>query len=86
MRRTRIITAAAIMFCAWALSACAPSISASDLMRPNFGRNPNPTVLLDPPFVINGQSGFSVSQSPCLPANYRCSPQAQVQWAENAFH
>jgi hypothetical protein len=68
------------------LSACATTISESDLLRPNFGRNVNPTVLLDPPYVTNGQSGFAVTQAPCLPSSYRCTPQAQIQWAENAFH
>ncbi|HEY2679394.1 MAG TPA: hypothetical protein VGI65_20670 [Steroidobacteraceae bacterium] len=86
MRRTKALTAVVIAGCMGLLSACATTISEADLMRPNYGLNPHPIVLLDPPYVTSGQSGFSVTQAPCLPSSYRCTPQAQIQWAENAFH
>ncbi len=68
-----------------ALSACAPSVSISDLSKPSFGLNSNPGVLLDPPYVQGNQQILLNPQTPCLISNYRCSPQAQLQSAEGVL-
>lgn len=62
------------------LSACAPSVTVSDLYRPGFGINPVPTVNLD---ASSMRTPYSYgSQQPCLMSNPRCTPDMQLQWAQ----
>jgi hypothetical protein len=85
MQRNLFYTSAIILAIGASLSACAPSVSLSDLSRPGYGVNPVPAVSLDPPYVRTPYSFSSQqfgSQQPCLMSNPRCTPDMQLQWAE----
>ena len=79
MQRNLFYTAAVIGIGA-SLSACAPSVTASDLYRPGFGINPVPQANIGAPYVRTPYS--YASQQPCLMSNPRCTPDMQLQWAE----
>lgn len=62
------------------LSACATSVSVSDLYQPNFGRQILPhwdgSADPDPMAIANGLYTPRPLQNSC----YLCSPRAQFQW------
>lgn len=63
------------------LSACATSVSASDMYKPNYGLRVLPhfdaSVDPDPMAIANGLYAPRPLQDPC----YRCSSQSQFNWA-----
>lgn len=62
------------------LSACATSVSVSDLYEPNYGRQAfshfDAAVDPDPMAIANGLYAPRPLQNSC----YRCSPQSQLDW------
>jgi hypothetical protein len=71
----------ALLIAVLLLSACATSVSGSDLASPNYGRwvPPHFDASLDPdPMALsNGLYASPVLQDPC----YRCSPRSQLNWS-----
>jgi hypothetical protein len=76
------LTSLALML---ALSACAPSVSLSDLSKPTFGVNPDPSIMLDPPYVMGDHQKLLNPSSSCLLSNYRCTPQGQQLEADGVL-
>lgn len=67
-----------------ALAGCVTTDYASQLGEPNFGyRRAFSVDSFDPSTLMNGPYASKYSQAPCLAADYRCSPQAQLFWAES---
>jgi len=63
------------------LSACAPSVSMSDLSKPNYGRQMLPHVDAafnpDPMTLADGVYSQHIVQDPC----FRCVSQPRLNWA-----
>jgi hypothetical protein len=84
-RTSRIFLPAAVVTTALTLAACATSsVSVQDLYRDNYGVNINPQPDISAPWSHTGSSNFVPQTQPCLMSNYRCNPQDQLRWAEDA--
>lgn len=73
------LVATALLLCA-----CAPSVSVSDLSKPNFGLRVLPhldaSVDPDPAAIANGLYSSRPLQGSCL-AYFGCSSQSPVEWS-----
>jgi hypothetical protein len=81
IRNAKVISA--VIF-SMALAACASTDYASQLSQANFGVRAVPSVNLDPSALMYGPFGPRPSQVPCFAADYRCTPQLQLLWADSA--
>jgi hypothetical protein len=81
IRNAKLISALVISM---ALVACASTDYVSQLSQPNFGRWVPPSVSLDPAALMYGPLAPRPSQVPCYTADYRCTPQLQLLWADSA--
>jgi hypothetical protein len=84
MKRISNLKLVPILMVGLGLSACATGDYMSQLSSPNFGKRVLPSVDLDPAALSYGMYAPKFSQTPCLAADYRCSPQTQLLWAESA--
>ncbi|MGO9945782.1 MAG: hypothetical protein ACLPWG_02900 [Steroidobacteraceae bacterium] len=67
-----------------ALSACATTDYVSQLSQPNFGVQAPHAFSLEPSAIMYGPFAPKPSQVPCVAADYRCTPQMQLLWADSA--
>jgi hypothetical protein len=67
-----------------ALSACTTTDYVSQLSQPNYGRRAVPAFSLEPSALLYGPFAPRAAQVPCVAADYRCTPQMQLFWADSA--
>lgn len=72
------------VICSMALSACATTDYVSQLSQPNFGVRAPHAFSLEPSAIMYGPFAPKPSQVPCVAADYRCTPQMQLLWADSA--
>jgi hypothetical protein len=81
IRNAKLISA---LIFSMALSACATTDYVSQLSQPNYGLRALPSVNVDPSALMYGPFAPRPSQVPCFTADYRCTPQLQLLWADSA--
>jgi hypothetical protein len=81
IRNARLISALMLPL---ALAACATTDYVSQLSQPNHGLRALPAFSLEPSALMYGPFAPKPSQVPCVAADYRCTPQMQLFWADSA--